>query len=350
MANVLVTGASGFIGTRLVWELVKRGHVVHALTHRAKLASPHCLPADERPDFEHPNVRLFSADVSDVHDYDRLYRAMDGCSQVYHLASYAKNWSRDQHAYLKTNVSGLCNVCELARKLRIERMVWTSTVLTLGPTARGVIADESIVRPMPIKCFTEYESSKLGAEGYAASYANEGLPLVTTNPTRVFGPGHLNESNSASRLIDLYDRGRLPFLLGGGRNVGNWVYVDDVVKGLILAMEQGRVGEKYILGGENLSLKDFLRLVDLASSKRHFQIAIRRPAALTYAWLQKKRAERFGIYPQITPDWVRVFLADWAYSSAKAERELGYSTAPLENAVRHTYDWLLRVRSDSNSR
>jgi len=350
MSTIFVTGASGFIGARLVSELIKRGHVVHALTHRTKLEPPPGYPADEQPNFDHPNIRLFLGDVSDSHDYDRLHRAIDGCSQVYHLAGYAKNWSSDQHAYLKANVSGLCNICELARKLGIERMVWTSTMLTFGPTPPGTVADESARRAAPVKCFTDYEESKLRAEDYAASYAKEGVPLVIVNPTRVFGPGHLNESNSVSRLIDMYDRGKLPFLLGGGRNVGNWVYIDDVVQGLILAMEKGRLGEKYILGGENLSLKDFLHLVDRASGKRHFQITIRRPAALTYAWLQKKRAERFGIYPQITPEWVRVFLTDWAYSSAKAQRELRYQITPLEEAVRRTYEWLLRVRLESNSR
>jgi len=348
VANVLVTGASGFIGSRLVCELVKRDHVVHALTHRTKLEPPPGFLPDEKPDFSHPNVRLFAGDVSDAHDGNRLCSAMDGCTQVYHLAGYAKNWSSDRHAYLKANVSGLCNACQAARKLGIERMVWTSTMMTFGPIPRGTVGDENTVRQDPSRIYTEYERSKLGAESYAVQYAAESLPLVTVNPTRVFGPGHLNESNSVSRLIDMYDRGKLPFLLGGGRNVGNWVYIDDVVQGLILAMEKGRAGEKYILGGENLSLRDFLRLVDRASGKRHFQITIRRPAAMTYAWLQKKRAEWFGVYPQIIPDWVRVFLTDWAYSSAKAQRELGYQITPLEEAVRRTYDWLLRVRSESS--
>jgi nucleoside-diphosphate-sugar epimerase len=112
-------------------------------------------------------------------------------------------------------------------------------------------------------------------------------------------------------------------------------------------MERGRIGEKYLLGGENLSLKEFFGLVDKVSGKRHFQFTIRRPAAMTYAWLQKKRAEWLGVYPQITPDWVRVFLADWAYSSAKAERELGYRSTPIDQAVRRTYEWLLRVREES---
>ena len=148
----------------------------------------------------------------------------------------------------------------------------------------------------------------------------------------------------------MYDRGQFPFLLGGGRNVGNWVLVDDVVQGLILAMERGRIGEKYLLGGENASLKEVFQLVDKVSGKRHFQITIRRPAAMTFAWFQKLRANLFGIYPQITPDWVRVFLTDWAYSSAKAERELGYRITPLEESVRRTYEWLLRVRAERNNR
>ncbi len=173
-----------------------------------------------------------------------------------------------------------------------------------------------------------------------------GLQVVIVNPGRVFGPGHLNESNSVAILIDMYDRGKVPFLLRGGRNVGNWVLVDDVVQGLMLAMERGRTGEKYLLGGENASLKEFFQLVDKVSGKRHFQITIRRPAAMTFAWFQKLRDQLFGIYPQITPDWVRVFLADWAYSSAKAERELGYRFTPLEESIRRTYEWLLRVRKE----
>ena len=105
---------------------------------------------------------------------------------------------------------------------------------------------------------------------------------MIVNPGRVFGPGHLTEGNSLTKVIDLYDRGEMPFLLGGGHNVGNWVLVDDVVQGLISAMDHGRSGEKYLLGGENLSLKQFL-LWFQASCKRHVQITIRCPAAMTYA-------------------------------------------------------------------
>ncbi len=343
MATVFVTGATGFIGTRLVQELVRRGETVHALTRRDNPEPPPGFPPEERPDFKHPNVQLVRGDITDV---ESLRRGMAGCTQVYHLAGYAKNWARDRLTYLDINVGGLLKVGLTAQELGIDRIVWTSTMLTLGPTLPGQIGDEMMTRNF-LYSFTQYEASKLEAEHLAAEFVRKGLNLVIVNPGRVFGPGHFSEGNAVSLLIDMYDRGKAPILLNGGRNVGNWVFVDDVVNGLILAMERGRVGEKYLLGGENLSLKDFFRLVDKVSGRRHFQITIRRPAAMTYAWLQKKRAEWFGVYPQITPDWVRVFLTDWAYTSAKAQLELGYRITPLEEAVRRTYEWLLRVREET---
>ncbi|HZZ26467.1 MAG TPA: NAD-dependent epimerase/dehydratase family protein [Pirellulales bacterium] len=340
MANVFVTGAGGFIGTQLVWALLQRGDLVHAFTLNGKLTPPPGFLPNDQPDFTHPNVKLVTGNITDI---DSLRHGMAGCSQVYHLAGYAKNWAPNLDPYIQNNIIGLGRVCAVAKELGVQRVVWTSTMLTFGPTASGVIGEENTVRTA--SSFTEYERSKAAAEHDAAQFAADGLPLVTVNPGRVFGPGRLTEGNSISRLIDMYDRGKFPFLLGGGRNIGNWVFVEDVVQGLILAMEQGRVGEKYLLGGENASLKEFFALVDKISGRRQFQITIRRPAAMVYAWLQKQRAQWFGVYPQITPDWVRLFLADWAYSSAKAQRELGYRITPLEEAVRKTYDWLLRVRT-----
>jgi nucleoside-diphosphate-sugar epimerase len=169
---------------------------------------------------------------------------------------------------------------------------------------------------------------------------------VIVCPGRVFGPGNLTEGNSLAQIIDQYDRGGAPVLLNAGRNVGNYVLVDDVVEGHILAMERGRTGEKYILGGENVTLKEFFRTIDRVSGKRHFQIPIRWPAAMTFACAQLALARAFKRYPKVTPPWVRVFMLDWAFSSAKAERELGYRYTPLEEAVRRTYEWILEQRQE----
>ncbi len=341
LSNVFVTGASGFIGAWLVHELAQRGHIVHALARRGKPQPPPGFLPGEGPSFDHPNIRWVSGDITDKNS---LSRGMAGCPQVYHLAGYAKNWARDPQTYSDINVNGLRNVLDAACELGVQRVVWTSTMLTFGPTQFGVVADESTPRLTPLFT-THYEASKAAGETVAAEYNSKGLPVVIVNPGRVFGPGYLNEGNSISLVIDMYDRGKMPVLMGGHK-VGNWVFVQDVVGGHIQAMQRGRPGEKYLLGGENLSLKQFLQIVDRVTNRRHFQVTIRRPAAMMYAWFQQQRAQWFGIYPQITPDWVRVFLTDWAYSSAKAQRELGYQITSMEAAVRRTYEWILRVRAE----
>ena len=149
--------------------------------------------------------------------------------------------------------------------------------------------------------FTEYEESKAVAEREALELASRGLPVVIVHPTRVYGPGPLTEGNSVSLMIDQYDRGRFPALLDGGGNVGNYAFVDDVVEGHLLAMEKGRVGERYLLGGENVSLKGLFSLVDELTDRKHFQVSLPRSLALLYAGLEKRKAEWLGVYPKVTP-------------------------------------------------
>jgi farnesol dehydrogenase len=338
--TVFVTGATGFIGTRLVQALVERGTRVRALARRENPPPPPGLPPEEKPPLEHPQVELVLGDITQP---QTLVRGMEGCSRVFHLAAYAKNWARDPATYERLNVTGMLNVFQAAKQHGVERVVWTSSIVTLGPTPRGVIADEATPR-FTDAFLTEYEASKTRAEEQARTWAADGFPLVIVNPTRVYGPGHLTEGNALAQLIDDYDRGKVPVLLNAGVNVGNYVFVDDVVKGHLLAMEKGRIGQRYILGGENASLKEFFRTVDRVSGKRHFQVPIWKLAPLLFAHFQKVRAEWFGIHPTITPGWVRTFLVDWAYSIEKAKQELGYQPLSLEEGTRITYQWLQRVR------
>jgi farnesol dehydrogenase len=279
-------------------------------------------------------------------DRDSLRKGMEGCSQVYHLAAYAKNWSRDPAVFFKQNVGGMKNVFDAARDAGIRRIVFTSTIVVFGPRPAGVVGDESMPR-ITQRYFTEYEESKAAAEGEALLYVQDGHPIVIVNPTRVYGPGKMTEGNSVSLMIDIYDRGKMPVLLNKGMNVGNYVLVDDLVRGHILAMERGKVGERYILGGENASLKRIFELVDEVSGKKHFQASLPPSIAMLYGSLEKKRAEWFRMYPQITPGWVETFLQDWAYSCAKAERELGYTITPLKEGIRMTYEWLMTLRKKS---
>lgn len=328
--TVFVTGATGFIGTKLVNELVRQGHTVHALTRQTS----------NKEGLSHDQIRLVPGDIS---DRESLIKGMRGCNQVYHLAAYAKNWSRDPLVFYQQNVEGMQNVFEAARETNIQRVVLTSTIVTLGPTPAGVTGDEEMVRITP-RYYTEYEESKAIAEQEALRYAAKGFPVVIVNPTRVYGPGKLTEGNSVTLMIDMYDRGKVPVLLNGGMNVGNYVFVNDLVRGHILAMEKGRIGECYILGGENVSLKEFFRLVDEISGRKHIQINLSPRLAMLYASFERKKAQLLGLYPQITPSWVETFLQDWAYASTRAVNELGYTITPLREGIRITYEWLLQQR------
>jgi len=342
--KAFVTGANGFIGTRLIEALVRRGQPVRALSRRPnpRPIPPPGLGWKDGGPLASPLVEWVRGDIT---DRDSLLRGMEGCTQVYHLAAHAKNWAPDPAIFDEMNIQGMRNVFDAAARQGVQRVVWTSTMLTFGPTPRGLVYDEDSPRSTD-RFFADYDRTKTIAEQEALRRAAEGFPVVIVNPARVYGPGHLTEGNSVALLIDQYDRGQVPFLLNLGKNVGNWVFIDDVVQGHLLAMEKGRIGQRYILGGENASLKQFFRLIDQVSGRRHFQVPVFRFSALAFAWFQKKRAEWFGIYPQITPGWVRMFLVDWAYSSEKAQRELGYRPTPLAEGLKITYEWLQRVRKE----
>jgi nucleoside-diphosphate-sugar epimerase len=334
--TIFVSGSTGFIGTKLVNELVRLGHTVHALTR----------VTSNIDGLSHERIKLVTGDIL---DRKSLERGMQGCTQVFHLAAYAKNWAKDPKMFFEQNVGGMRNVFEAAAAVGVKRVVFTSTIVAFGPTPPGVVGTESMPR-ITQRYFTEYEETKAIAEQEVLQLAAKGFPVVIVNPTRVYGPGKLTEGNSVSLMIDMYDRGKVPVLLNGGKDIGNYVLVDDLVRGHILAMEKGEIGERYILGGENASLRQLFQLVDEVSGKRHFQMNLPPKLAYLYSGIEKKKAEWFGLYPQITPGWVETFLQHWVYSPEKAERELGYTITPLREGVRMTYEWLLSQRTKGRSR
>jgi farnesol dehydrogenase len=328
--TIFVTGGTGFIGTKLVNALVAKGHTVRCLSRSTS----------NREGLTHERISFVPGSVF---DNDSLRKGMEGCTQVYHLAAFVKNWAQDPQEFFRQNVNGMQNVFDAAKAANIQRIVFTSTIVTMGPSRPGEVRDESMPRITP-RYYTEYEESKAVAEGMALEQAKAGLPVVIVNPTRVYGPGKMTEGNSVSIMIDMYDRWKLPVLLNGGRDVGNYVFVDDLVRGFILAMERGRIGERYILGGENASLKRFFELVKEVTGRPRPQFSLPPRIAYAFSWIEKKKADWLGIYPQITPGWVETFLMDWAYHCAKAERELGYQITPLKEGIRMTWEWLLEQR------
>ena len=328
--KIFVTGATGFIGSALVRTLADSGHTVHALFRSRS----------KTPAIKHAHVRLFKGNLL---DQKSIERAMSGCQWVFHTAAMTKIWSKIPNRYHDINVTGTKNVLEAALHLGVKKAVITSTAGVFGPSLDGCV-DENTVKKT--EWFTEYERTKTQADSLALSYIEKGLHIVMVCPTRVYGPGLIKESNSTARMIQLYIKGRWRIIPGSGKNIGNYVYIDDVVKGHILAMDKGLPGEKYILGGENVSYSGFFATLRKVSQKEHALFRLPLFIMIFLSSFMKFLAKWFDIYPLITPEMVKKLTCDWVVSSDKAARELGYSPLSLETGIKKTIDWLNSLKKE----
>ena len=317
--KILITGATGLIGSRLAIHLADSGQEVHALYRSEAKAEM----------LKHPKIRLFKGSVEDV---ESIRAAVAGCSQVYHLAAFTGVWHRDRGHYRKINVESTVRLLDEAARAGIEAVVVTSTAGVLGPSP-GVMATDELSEKRS-GFFTYYEESKWIMEEMARDYQGEGMRIVIVNPTRLYGPGILNASNSVTKLIVQFISGKWRFLPGSGNTTGNYAYLEDVVRGHMLAMKTGKHGERYVLGGENMSYRElFLRAGGVAGCRyRLFRIPL--PLMISAAWLMKQWAELTGRAPMITPGWVRKYSRNWSVTSEKAVKELGYEITPYEEGVK----------------
>lgn len=322
--NTLVTGATGFIGANLVRFLCAQGHDVRVL----------CRPTSNTTVFDNNSVHICRGDIL---DFPSVERAVKGCEYVFHLAGYAKNWAKRPETFLDVNVTGTTNVLEASRIADVRKVVFTSSCMTLGPSAR-IPTTESQARTADFFC--EYERTKFYAEDAVAEYVQKGIPVVIVNPTRLFGPGLLTEGNFVTSMIRSYVHGRWRVNLSDGSAIGNYAFVEDVVRGHWLALQHGQPGGRYILGGENLSLNEFFAILADVSRKRYRMIHAPSWIVMASSTWQVLLARWFGIHPLFTPDWVRVMMHDWAFSSEKAKRELGLKITPFREGLRQTLEWL----------
>ena len=191
---------------------------------------------------------------------------------------------------------------------------------------------------------TDYEKTKRESETLAFSYLEKGLDVVVVNPSRVYGPGLLKESNSVTRLIKLYREGKWRLIPGDGHSRGNYVYLGDVVDGHLLAMERGKPGERYILGGDNVSYNELFDLIKKITGKDYRLYHIPLGPMLLFARIQVFLAEWFGRKPLIVPALVKKYTRDWNLSSEKAQRDLGYTITPIGEGLKKTIDWIDRKR------
>lgn len=320
-----VTGATGFIGNNLVKELVENQHEVHALVR-----SKHKLTDDLKR-----KIEIFEGDLQDQEQIDR---AIKGCDAVFHMAAYANIWSKDKLLARRTNVEGTHKVLTAAMKNGVEKMVFTSSAATLLPSENGEEVDETF--PVPETYYTDYETTKREAELLCKDFVKQDLHVVIVQPPRVFGPGMMSKSNSVTLMIKKYINGTWRIIPGNGKQVGNYVFIDDVVNGHIKALEQGKAGESYILGGTNFSYNEFFDALKEASGKDFNMFHLPFPIMLAVSKFELFAAETFGKKPLITPPWIKRYMQNRPISSKKAMDEIEYTITPIDKAIAKTINWL----------
>jgi len=321
--KVLVTGVTGFLGGRVADRLARAGHSVRGFVRD---------PArwHERPESS-------EIAVGDVTDPAAFAQAAEGCDTIVHAAALVKMWVRDRRQFDRVNVEGLRHAIDAARS-HDARLVYISSFIALGPTD-GRVFDEQSPRESTVFC-NDYERTKWIADQLARKLVPGGIDLVRLYPGVIFGPGALTAGNHVVQLLLQHARGKLPGMLGSGTERQCFSYVDDVAAGVVLATEKAAPGTGYILGGENRNavelFRSFQRASDVAPPRRRIPFAV----AGLIGKLQRWRAELLGTEPELTDEVVRIYRREWAYSSAKATRELGYRITPFDGAVAQTVAWL----------
>ena len=321
--KVLVTGVTGFLGGRIATRLAEAGHEIRGFVRD---------PArwTGRP------ARAETA-AGDMTDRDSILRAAQGCAAIVHTAAHVKVWSKDRSIFDRVTVGGLRNVLDAAAANR-ARVFYTSSFLALGPTD-GTTFDEETPRATAF-AHNDYERTKWAADKIAREAGASGAPIVRIYPGVVYGPGTITAGNHVVQNLLMHARGKLPGMLGAGDRRMCFAYVDDVADGFAVALEKAKDGSAYILDGDNRTLVDLFAAFEKETGIRPPRLKIPYWAARAVGRMQRWRAELTGKEPELTDEVVRIYAREWAYSSARAIRDLGYRTTKLEDGVKKTVAWL----------
>ncbi len=320
--TLLITGASGFIGSAVLRRLVAAGHRVRALV---------------RGDSDRQNLEGMAVEtvVGELRDPESLARAVAGCSGLFHLAADYRLWVPDPDGLYATNVDGTRNVMLAAASAGVARIVYTSSIATLGLNADRTPADETT--PATIDdMIGHYKRSKFLAEAEVRRLADrEGLPVVIVNPSAPVGPRDIKPTPTGRMIVEAA-AGRMPAFLDTGLNL---VHVDDVAEGHVLAFERGEVGQRYILGGENMTLRDILASIAAITGRRPPRVRLPHYVVLPVAYIAESWARLSGGDAFVSVDGVRLARKPMFFSSRKAREELGFEPRPALEALRDAVHW-----------
>ncbi len=322
MATVLVTGATGFVGAAVVRRLLAAGEAVRVLTR----------PASDRTNLDGLDVEVVTGDLTEP---ATLAPAVQGCATVYHVAADYRLWVRDPAVLYRANVEGSAAIVRAAADAGARRIVYTSSVAALGIPKDGTPGDEDT--PVTVDDMVgHYKRSKFLAEAAVQRLADDGAPVVIVNPSTPVGPRDVKPTPTGRVILDAA-RGKIPAYVDTGLNV---VHVDDVAEGHLLAAAKGQVGRRYVLGGENLALREILGEIARLTGRRPPAVRLPRGPLFPVAWVAEGWARLTGgSEPLITADGLRMAGKTMWFSSARAERELGYKTRPAAEALADAIAW-----------
>jgi len=320
--RVLVTGASGFVGSAVLRALLGRGLV---------------LRAQVRPESPRDNLEGVECEiaVADMRHAGEMSRALDGVDQLFHVAADYRLWAPDPLDIVRANLEGARTVMEAALTRSVKRIVYTSSVATLRAPDQPTPVDET--SPLDEgEGIGAYKESKIVAERLVERMvADHHLPAVIVMPSTPIGPRDIKPTPTGRIVIEAA-MGRIPAFVDTGLNL---VHVDDVAAGHVLAMERGRIGERYILGGQDASLRDMLAVIAGLTGRKPPTVNLPRGPLFPLAWIAESVARVTGREPFLTRDALRMASHHMFFSSAKARRELGYEARPYKAAIADALAW-----------
>jgi dihydroflavonol-4-reductase len=319
--TILVTGVSGFVGSAVARALGARGAAVRGLVRASS-------PRTNLADFPGTLVE------GDARDPAAMARAMAGVQRLFHVAADYRIWAPDPEEIIRNNLASTTAVMEAARTAGVERIVYTSSVATLKPDPAGP-ADETRAAT-PEQAVGAYKRSKVVAERLVERMiAEQGLPAVIVSPSTPIGPRDVRPTPTGRIIVEAAN-GKMPAYLDSGLNL---VHVDDVAAGHLLAMERGRIGERYILGGQDVQLGEMLAAIAAILGRKPPAIRLPRTALFPLAYANEALARLTGKEPFLTVDGLKMAKHRMFFTSAKAEAELGYRARPYREALADAIDW-----------
>lgn len=323
--KTLITGANGFIGSAVMRLLLERGHDLRVVV---------------RPKSDQRNLEGMPVEVveGNLQDKTSLKQAVNGCNAVFHLAADYRLWIPDPDNMYQTNVAGTRDLMLASAEAGVGKIVYTSSVAVLGLNKDGSPADEET--PMvPEDMIGHYKRSKYLAEKEVSRLIDEnGLPAVIVNPSTPLGPRDIKPTPTGKIIVDTLND-RMPAYVDTGLNIA---HVDDVAYGHLLAFEKGKIGERYILGGENLSLQTILGIICELTDKKPPSIKLPHNFILPIAWCMERWANISKKEPRATVDEVHMSKNLMYFSSDKAIKELGYQIRPAKEAIKDAIDWFIK--------